>query len=235
MLVLDAKEREDGLSTAAAARRLHTEGPNELPTARRRTTLVIAWEVVHEPMFLLLVAAGTLYLFLGDLREALVLLGSVVLVMGITIAQERRTERALEALRDLSSPRALVIRYGQRVRIRGREGVRGDLVLLAEGDRVPADAIVDRSSNLSVDESLLTGERKRASATPATDPGHWRTAGGSVAECGCGRGVPAADRDRDRTHGSPAPQSLECSTRPGCPSLEKQAEDHDAKRATTTG
>src|SRR5690349_11111209 len=109
MLTLEAKEEVGGLSTAEARRRLHTEGPNELPTVRQRTTLVIAWEVVREPMFLLLVAAGTLYLFLGDLREALVLLGSVVLVMGITIAQERRTERALEALRDLSSPRALVI------------------------------------------------------------------------------------------------------------------------------
>lgn len=173
MLTLEAKEEVGGLSTAEARRRLHTEGPNELPTVRQRTTLVIAWEVVREPMFLLLVAAGTLYLFLGDLREALVLLGSVLLVMGITIAQERRTERALEALRDLSSPRALVIRDGQQVRIPGREVVRGDLVLLAEGDRVPADAIVGWASNLSVDESLLTGEsvpvRKRASASPATD------------------------------------------------------------------
>lgn len=174
MLVTADQQTWTGLSAAEAAARLQREGPNELPSARRRTTLVIAWEVVREPMFLLLVAAGTLYLFLGDLREALVLLGSVLLVMGITIYQERRTERALEALRDLSSPRALVIRDGQRLRIPGREVVRGDLLLLAEGDRVPADAVLCWASNLSVDESLLTGEsvpvRKLASSFPQASP-----------------------------------------------------------------
>lgn len=160
------------LSATEAVHRLQAEGPNELPTSERRTTLVITWEVAREPMFLLLVAAGTLYLFLGDLREALVLLGSVFVVMGIPISQERRTERTLEALRDLSSPRALVIRGGQRVRIPGREVVRDDLLVLAEGDRVPADALLLWSSNLSVDESLLPGEsvpvRKLASPTLET-------------------------------------------------------------------
>ena len=170
MLATTDQQTLTGLSAAEAARRLQSEGPNELPSSQRRTTLVIAWEVVREPMFLLLVAAGTLYLILGDLREALVLLGSVLLVMGITIYQQRRTERALEALRDLSSPRALVIRDRQRLRIPGREVVRDDLLLLAEGDRVPADAVLRWASNLSVDESLLTGEsvpvRKLASHRP---------------------------------------------------------------------
>jgi Ca2+-transporting ATPase len=172
MLAAAEQQTWTGLSAVEAARRLQSEGPNELPSAERRTTFVIAWEVVREPMFLLLVVAGTLYLFLGDFREALVLLGSILVVMGITIYQQRRTERALEALRDLSSPRALVIRDGQRLRIPGREVVRDDLLLLAEGDRVPADAILHRASNLSVDESLLTGEsvpvRKLASPSPDT-------------------------------------------------------------------
>ena len=158
-----------GLSEAEAARRLRDEGYNELPSSKQRSIFAIAWEVVREPMFLLLVACGLLYLFTGELSDALMLLGFVFVVMGITIYQERRTERALEALRDLSSPRALVIRDGQRRRIAGREAVRGDIILLAEGDRIPADARILHSINLSVDESLLTGEsvpvRKRAGGT----------------------------------------------------------------------
>ncbi len=107
---------------------------------------------------MLLVACGIIYTILGDIQEALILLGFVFFIMGISLYQETKTERALEALQDLSSPRALVIRDGQQKRIAGREVVRGDIVLLAEGDRVPADAILIYSTNLSVDESLLTGE-----------------------------------------------------------------------------
>ena len=109
-------------------------------------------------MFLLLVAGGLVYLLLGDLQEALMLLGFVFIVMGITLYQERKTERALESLRDLSSPRALVIREGEEKRIAGRDVVPGDLIVLAEGDRVPADAVLLSCTNLSADESLLTGE-----------------------------------------------------------------------------
>ncbi|MFI5175894.1 MAG: HAD-IC family P-type ATPase, partial [Terriglobia bacterium] len=134
------------------------EGPNELPTAGPRGFLRIAWEVVREPMFTLLLGAGGIYLLLGDVEEALLLLGFVFVVMGITLYQERKTERALAALRDLSSPRALVIRDGQQRRIPGREVVRGDVIVLSEGSRVPADATLFSSLNLSVDESLLTGE-----------------------------------------------------------------------------
>jgi Ca2+-transporting ATPase len=147
-----------GLSELEAAERLKGEGPNELPSSKPRTIWAIAWEVVREPMFLLLLAAGAIYLLLGDLEEALLLLGFVFVVIGITLYQERKTERALEALRDLSSPRALVIREGQRRRIPGREVVRDDILVLSEGDRVPADAVLLSSVNLSADESLLTGE-----------------------------------------------------------------------------
>ncbi len=147
-----------GLSDAEANRRLQEEGYNELPSSKPRGFLAIAIDVTKEPMFLLLVAGGILYLFLGELSDALMLLGFVFVVMGITIHQERRTERALEALRDLSSPRALVIRDGLQRRIAGREVVRGDTIVLAEGDRVPADGVLRYSVNLSTDESLLTGE-----------------------------------------------------------------------------
>ncbi|MBI2817937.1 MAG: cation-translocating P-type ATPase [Acidobacteria bacterium] len=147
-----------GLSETEAANRLQLEGYNELPSARPRGILAIAIEVVREPMILLLLASGTVYVLLGDLQEALVLLGSIFLVIGITLYQESKTERALDALRQLSSPRALVIRDGIRKRIAGREVARGDTIILNEGDRVPADAAVIHSENLSADESLLTGE-----------------------------------------------------------------------------
>ncbi len=147
-----------GLNQAEAAARLAADGPNELPGNRRRSTFAIALEVVREPMFLLLIAAGTIYFMLGDTGEALVLVSAVFVVMGITLYQERRTERVLEALRDLTSPRAQVVREGTTMRIAGREVVRGDIVLLAEGDRIPADCAVLDGGTLQVDESLLTGE-----------------------------------------------------------------------------
>ncbi len=147
-----------GLTEAEALRRLGSEGFNEMPATQQRGLLRIVLEVAREPMFLLLVGCGLLYLLTGELSDALMLLGFVLIVMGITIVQERRTERVLEALRDLSSPRALVIRDGRRRRIPGREVVRGDIIFLVEGDRVPADAIMRQAISLSADESLLTGE-----------------------------------------------------------------------------
>ena len=147
-----------GLSENEAAAKLSNEGYNELPTTKQRKILAIAFEVVREPMFLLLIGGGIIYFFLGDILEALILLGSILVIMAITFFQEQRTERALDALRDLSSPRALVMRDGEQKRIAGREVVRGDIVVLAEGDRVPADGVLLWSLNLSVDESLLTGE-----------------------------------------------------------------------------
>jgi Ca2+-transporting ATPase len=156
-----------GLTDAEAKSRLAQHGANELPRGKRRDVLRIALEVVREPMLLLLVAGGTIYLALGDLHEALILLVSVFVVIGITIYQERKTERALEALRDLSSPRALVVRGGVEKRIAGREVVPGDLVLLHEGDRVPADGVLIECNEFSADESLLTGESLPVSKQPA--------------------------------------------------------------------
>jgi Ca2+-transporting ATPase len=160
-----------GLSEQEAAARLRTEGANELPSTKPRGLLAIAWEVVREPMLLLLVAAGAIYLVLGELRDSIVLLVSIFVVLGISLYQQRKTERALEALRDLSSPRALVIREGKEKRVAGREVVRGDMVVLQEGDRVPADAQLLSSISLSVDESLLTGESvpvRKSSGTART-------------------------------------------------------------------
>ena len=147
-----------GLTERDAAARLLEDGPNELPSAKPRHFLTIMLEIVREPMLLLLLACGSIYLVLGDTREAIMLLGFVFVIFGITFYQERKTERALDALRDLSSPRALVIRDGMERRIAGREVVRDDILVMAEGDRVPADARLLSASYMTTDESLLTGE-----------------------------------------------------------------------------
>jgi Ca2+-transporting ATPase len=147
-----------GITQKEASEILRKEGYNELPSSKPKGIFRIAFGVAKEPMFLLLVSCGTLYLILGDIQEGLMLLSFVFVVMGIEFYQEKKTEKALDALKDLASPRALVIRDGETIRIPGKEVVTGDVVVLQEGDRVPADAIVMKSTNLLADESLLTGE-----------------------------------------------------------------------------
>jgi Ca2+-transporting ATPase len=147
-----------GLTRREAAARLAAAGRNELPSQARRTLLRIAVGVFREPMFLMIVSAGLLYLVLGDTGEALLLLAFVGIVLSITIVEERKTERVLETLRDLSSPRARVIRDGEPQIVAGGEVVPGDILLLEEGDRIAADAALLAAHDLYVDESLLTGE-----------------------------------------------------------------------------
>ncbi len=151
-------EALQGLTEAEARLMLEREGFNELPRAGHRSLPRIVLEVLREPMFGLLIGAGVIYLLLGDRTEALLLLVFASISVVITVVQERRSERVLEALRDLASPRALVIREGARRRIAGREVVRGDLIVVGEGDRVPADALLIEATDLAVDELLLTGE-----------------------------------------------------------------------------
>ena len=163
-----------GLTDAQARARLAQDGPNELPSARPRNFARIVLDVMREPMLLLLLGCGAIYLLLGETREAWVLIAFVLVVIGIELYETRKTERALDALRDLSSPRALVVRDGQRKRIAGREVVQGDLVVLSEGDRVAADGVLVDAVSLQLDESLLTGEsvpvRKRALAAGESAP-----------------------------------------------------------------
>ena len=147
-----------GLTQIEAQARLAAEGFNELPRPDRRTPFRIVLEVIREPMLALLLGGGAVYLVLGDLKEALILIAFATLSVLITVIQESRTEKVLEALRDLTSPRALVIRDGERKRIAGREVVRGDILVLAEGDRVPADGRLIECHDVQCDESLLTGE-----------------------------------------------------------------------------
>jgi P-type Ca2+ transporter type 2C len=147
-----------GLTSVEVQTRLKRDGPNELPSQKRQSVFTLFFRVLSEPMLILLLGAGGLYIALGEVSDALMLLSFVFFVIGVTFIQERRTERTLEKLKDLSSPRAYVIRDNARIRIPGREVVVDDCIILQEGDRVPADATVIESTNISVDESLLTGE-----------------------------------------------------------------------------
>lgn len=147
-----------GLSGVEASALLKKYGFNELQATKSKNLLQISLEVIKEPMFILLISCASLYLFLGDVREGIILLSSVFVIIFISFYQHQKTERALESLKKLSSPRAMVIRDGIQVRIPGREVVPGDVLLLNEGDRIAADGILLNSNNLSVDESLLTGE-----------------------------------------------------------------------------
>ena len=147
-----------GLTHAEAARRLARDGPNALPDAESRTPMRIALQALREPMLLLLLAAGAIYIALGEARDASLLLVSIIAVIGLTIAQEYRAERALQALREQGSPRARVVREGATLVIPSREAVVGDCMLVEAGDRLAADARLRVGSGLEVDESLLTGE-----------------------------------------------------------------------------
>ena len=167
-----------GLSSAEAAARFRTFGPNELPNPERRNFARIVFDVVRQPMFGLLLGGGVVYLLLGEPIDAIVLGLFGTLSVTISIVQEARSERVLQSLRSLASPRALVVRDGERRRIAGRDVVPGDIMILVEGDRVPADAILLEGDDLLADESLLTGEsvpvRKKASAGDVS----WGVAGG---------------------------------------------------------
>ncbi len=149
---------EQGITSEKAVELLKQYGYNELSSAKPKKIWKIALEVVKEPMFILLLACGSLYLILGDYSEGIILLCWIFIIIFITFYQNQKTEKSLEALRQLSSPKALVIRDGKEIRIAGREVVPGEIILLNEGDRVPADALLLESNHLTIDESLLTGE-----------------------------------------------------------------------------
>jgi Ca2+-transporting ATPase len=163
-----------GLTSAEAAARLSRDGLNLLPQTKRRSLLAIVLRVLREPMLLLLLGATAVYLLLGDAREALILAGSVLLVIALRVYQEQKSEHALQALRDLSRPQARVLRDGKSCMVPAQDLVIGDVIVVAEGDRLPADAQVLEENDLHVDESLLTGESlpiRRCVAPPGNEDG----------------------------------------------------------------
>ena len=158
-----------GLTEQEAEARLAAEGFNELPGGEGRSVLAVMRDVLREPMLMLLLAGGVIYMLLGELREALVLLVFAGLSVAIAIVQEARAERAIDSLRSLAMPQVLVIRGGHRRRIPSREVVRGDLVAVGEGDRLTADGWIVEASGLQVDEAVLTGESMPVSKAVLAD------------------------------------------------------------------
>jgi P-type Ca2+ transporter type 2C len=169
-------QASEGLPSAEAEQRLRTFGPNEIAARDRRNFVRVLLEALREPLLLLLIGTTAFYLVIGDLYEGLLLAVLTLVDLGIVIYQDLKTERVLESLRELASPRALVIRDGVQRRIPGREVVPGDVVIVSEGDRVPADAELLSAHELKADESLLTGEsvpvRKAAATTEMRGPVH---------------------------------------------------------------
>lgn len=147
-----------GLLSSDVAKRHKKFGFNELPNQDRKNFLKIIISLATEPMIFLLLITVIIYFILGDHNEAFLLMVSFVGIIGIEFYQEAKTEKSLQALRNLSSPISVVIRDGRRITIPGREVVVGDIILLSEGSRIPADAKLLSIDNLEVDESLLTGE-----------------------------------------------------------------------------
>lgn len=148
----------EGLTNSQVIQLQAKHGFNELEGANKKTVLKLLLQILAEPTFALLFLAGAIYLLIGKIDDALILIGFIFISVGITLFQERKSEKAIDALKELSSPRAIVIRDGITQRIAGKEIVVGDILILEEGDRIPADAILIEAHNLLVDESLLTGE-----------------------------------------------------------------------------
>jgi len=147
-----------GLTTIEAKARQQSQGYNALPDREKRSFIKIIVGVLTEPMIFLLVSVVVVYFLLGDKTEAMVLMVSVLVIIGIELYQDSKTEKALEALRGLASPSCNVIRDGKHMVIPSRELVVGDVFLVSEGERVPADAVLLDAENIMADESLLTGE-----------------------------------------------------------------------------
>ncbi|GBF49908.1 putative calcium-translocating P-type ATPase, PMCA-type [Leptospira ryugenii] len=147
-----------GLSSEEIPNIRKVSGWNELRQQKEKNVLQSLYDILKEPMVFLLVLIGLIYTLIGDLGEAMILSASVALIVIITFIQEGKTSKALKALREMASPRCMVIRDAAIQRLDGRELVPGDYILLSEGDRIPADSNIVSTQHLKVDESILTGE-----------------------------------------------------------------------------
>ena len=159
----------DGLDEPEAARRLAEHGPNVLNPEHARSLVDIVVGTLHEPMFLFLLAAAIIYVVVGGIGEGVFLLAGAIVSIGLVVFQEARSERALAALRQLAEPFARVIRGGVERRIPARDLVPGDIILVGEGERLPADALLVAGDALTVDESTLTGESVPVTKYPSAD------------------------------------------------------------------
>lgn len=202
-----------GLTSQEAQVRLRSIGSNSFATESQRSWPRLIAAVLREPMLILLIATGTINFLLAELADALLLMVTVLIVLAISIVQERRSERAIPALSDLTAPLALVIRDGVERRVPSTQVVPGDLLLLLEGDRIVADAQIDSAAVLAIDESLLTGESIPVDKAAGDNVfagslvlrGHGRatvTATGSASELGkIGKSIQTIPYERSRLQG----------------------------------
>ncbi|MDU1339985.1 MAG: cation-translocating P-type ATPase [Clostridium butyricum] len=147
-----------GLNSEEVEKLQKKYGMNELVIQEKPNMLKKFLGVFKEPMFLLLLIAATVYFLLGAPKDGAIMLVFVGFVASITFIQEWKTEKTMNALKDLTSPKVNTLRNGKNILIKSTELVPGDVVFLSEGERIPADCIVLEPSNFSVDESILTGE-----------------------------------------------------------------------------
>lgn len=156
-----------GLTTGEARKLQEKYGKNELVQVEKQSFFKKALHIICEPMFLLLIVAAVIYFILGEPRDGGIMLVFVIGIISIDIIQEWKTDKTLNALKDLSAPHITVIRDGSEQTIASADLVPGDLMLIVEGVKVPADGVVIKASDLCVDESSLTGEAEGVWKVPA--------------------------------------------------------------------
>lgn len=167
-----------GLSSAEAKELQNKYGKNELTPQKKESFIKKVFHIICEPMFLLLIIAAVIYFVLGEPRDGAIMLIFVVGIISIDVIQEWKTDKTLNALKDLSAPHITVIRDGNEQTIASADLVPGDLMLICEGIKIPADGVVLKCADLCVDESSLTGEAEGVwkvtseKAEPTTD--YWR-------------------------------------------------------------
>ena len=167
-----------GLTSAEAKALQEKHGKNELTLQKKQSFFIKVIHIICEPMFLLLLIAAIIYFILGEPRDGLIMLIFVVGIISIDVIQEWKTDQTLNALKDLSAPRVRVIRDTNEIEIASEDLVPGDLMMIYEGVKIPADGIVIKCNDLCVDESSLTGEAEGVwkvtleNAEPSKD--YWR-------------------------------------------------------------
>jgi len=147
-----------GLTNEEARKLQEQFGKNELTEQKKESFFFKALHIICEPMFLLLLVAAIIYFILGEPRDGIIMMVFVICMIGIEVIQEWKTDKTLNALKDLSAPHITVIRDGKETIIASVDLVPGDLMMIAEGVKIPADGEVLKCSDLCVDESSLTGE-----------------------------------------------------------------------------
>ena len=147
-----------GLSSEKVEELQEKYGKNVLTEVKKDPLIIKIIKIICEPMFLLLIVTSMVYFILGEYRDGIIMFSFLFIIIIIDIVQEVKTDRTLQALKDLSEPKITALRDGERVEISSTELVPGDVIFIHEGVKVPADGQVLECSGLRVDESSLTGE-----------------------------------------------------------------------------